>query len=100
MAPGDRTQIVGFAMGNEHDVLALLFENRGGRICSALLWSHNVSLLCAKHTCGALSSIYTAPYSLLLKAGKNLSHRVANLGFQEHGQENVRLAPTEHSSKT
>ena len=40
-APCDGTRIIGFAIGEEHDALSLLFENRGGRIFSALLWPHN-----------------------------------------------------------
>ena len=40
-APWDRARIMGFAIGEEHDALALLFENRGERIFSAMLWPHN-----------------------------------------------------------
>ena len=41
VAPCDGARIMGFAIGEEHDTLALLFENRGGRIFSAMLWPHN-----------------------------------------------------------
>jgi hypothetical protein len=39
-APGDRTRIVGVAIGEEHDALALLFEDRGERIFSLMLRAH------------------------------------------------------------
>ena len=32
---------MGFAIGDAHDALFLLFENYGGRIFSAMLWPHN-----------------------------------------------------------
>jgi hypothetical protein len=44
-APGDRTRIVGFAIGNEHNTFSLLFKNRRGRIFSPMLWPHHFSLL-------------------------------------------------------
>jgi hypothetical protein len=43
---------MGFAIGEEHDALVLLFENRGGRIFSAMLWPHNGLLLCARNKGG------------------------------------------------
>jgi hypothetical protein len=49
-APDDGTRILGFAIGEEHNVLVLGFDNRGGRIFSALLWPHNGLLsLCETH---------------------------------------------------
>jgi hypothetical protein len=36
-APCDGTWIMGFAIGEEHDALSQLCENRGGRIFSAML---------------------------------------------------------------
>ena len=66
----DGTWIMGFAIGEEHDALALLFENRGGRIFSAMLWPHNGLLLCARNKGGDLSRIYTAPDRLLRILGR------------------------------
>ena len=40
-APDDGTRIMGFAIGEEYHVLVLCFDNRGGRIFSAMLWLHN-----------------------------------------------------------
>ena len=46
----DGTRIMGFAIGEEHNVLVLGFDNRGGRIFSAMLWPHHGLLsLCAIH---------------------------------------------------
>jgi hypothetical protein len=70
VAPCDGTRIMGFAIGEEHDALALLFENRGGRIFSAMLWPHNGLLLCARNKGGELSRIYTAPDRFLLILGE------------------------------
>jgi len=70
VAPCDGTRIMGFAIGEEHDALALLFENRGGRIFSAMLWPHNGLLLCARNKGGDLSRIYTAPDRFLLILGE------------------------------
>lgn len=40
----DRARIMRFPMGDEHDAIALHFQNRGWRIFSARLWPH-ISLL-------------------------------------------------------
>jgi hypothetical protein len=39
-APGDRTGIVGVAIGEEHNALALLCNNRRERIFSPMLGAH------------------------------------------------------------
>ena len=41
VAPCDRTRVMGFAMGDAYDALSVLFQYRGGRIFSAMLWPHN-----------------------------------------------------------
>jgi len=55
-----------FAIGEEHDTLALLFENRGGRIFSAMLWPHNGLPSVCEEQGWDLSRIYTAPDRFLL----------------------------------
>jgi hypothetical protein len=44
-APDDRTWIMGFAIGNEHTTVSLLFKYRRGRNFSLMLWPHDFSLL-------------------------------------------------------